>query len=84
MQYFNIKTVKWWICFLKKDGLEWCGLLMFLSALWTLILTAPIHCRGSIGEQEYNVTFLKMCSKFFTVYGSDEKTNSHPGWPEAE
>ncbi len=24
---------------------------MFLSAVWTLILTAPIHCRGSIGEQ---------------------------------
>ncbi len=24
---------------------------MFLSAVWALILTAPIHCRGSIGEQ---------------------------------
>ncbi len=24
---------------------------MFLSAVWTLILTAPIHCRASIGEQ---------------------------------
>ncbi len=23
-------------------------IVMFLSALWTLILTAPIHCRGSI------------------------------------
>ncbi len=38
------------------DALEWCGLLVdycdvFLSAVWTLILTAPIHCRGSIGEQ---------------------------------
>ncbi len=33
-------------------GLEWFGLLvMFLSAVWTFILTAPIHCRGSIGEQ---------------------------------
>ncbi len=33
------------------DGLKWCGLLvMFLSAVWTLILTAPIHCRASIGE----------------------------------
>ncbi len=42
-------------CLLKTltDGLEWCGLLvvMFLSAVWTLILTAHIHCRGSIGEQ---------------------------------
>ncbi len=26
-------------------------ILMLLSAVWTLILTAPIHCRGSIGEQ---------------------------------
>ncbi len=26
-------------------------MVMFLSAVWTLILTAPIHCRGSIGEQ---------------------------------
>ncbi len=23
---------------------------MFLSPVWTLILTAPIHCRGFIGE----------------------------------
>ncbi len=34
------------------DGLDSCGLLvMLLSAVWTLILTAPIHCRGSITEQ---------------------------------
>ncbi len=26
-------------------------IVMFLSAVWTFILTAPIHCRGSIGEQ---------------------------------
>ncbi len=26
-------------------------IVMFVSAVWTLILTAPIHCRGSIGEQ---------------------------------
>ncbi len=26
-------------------------IVMFLSAVWILILTAPIHCRGSIGEQ---------------------------------
>ncbi len=24
--------------------------MMFLSAVWTLILTAPIHCRASIAE----------------------------------
>ncbi len=32
------------------DGVVWCGLLLFLSAVWTLIL-APIHCRAYIGEQ---------------------------------
>ncbi len=36
------------------DELEWCGLLVdycdVLSAVWTLILTAPIHCRASIGS----------------------------------
>ncbi len=37
--------------------MDWSGvdylwiIVMFLSAVWTLILTAPIHCRGSIGEQ---------------------------------
>ncbi len=38
-----------------NDGLEFVGYLwiivMFLSAVWTLILTAPIHCRASIDEQ---------------------------------
>ncbi len=36
--------VNWW------TGVVWI-IVMFLSAVWTLILTAPIHCRGSIGEQ---------------------------------
>ncbi len=26
-------------------------IVMFLSAIWTLFVMAPIHCRGSIGEQ---------------------------------
>ncbi len=26
-------------------------IVMFVSAVWTVILTAPIHRRGSIGEQ---------------------------------
>ncbi len=59
------------------DGLEWCGLLvMFLSAVWTLILTAPIHCRGSIAEQVMeNATVHQIC---------DEETHFHLGWPEGE
>ncbi len=31
-------------------GVVWI-IVMFLSAVWTLILTAPIHCRGSISDQ---------------------------------
>uniref|UniRef100_A0A673GAS9 Uncharacterized protein n=1 Tax=Sinocyclocheilus rhinocerous TaxID=307959 RepID=A0A673GAS9_9TELE len=65
-QRFKVKKSKLWICFLQTcsfsfyktliDVLELCGLLvwiivMFFSAVWTLILTAPIHCRGSICEQ---------------------------------
>ncbi len=57
------------------DGLEWCGLLVILlSAVWTLILTAPIHCRGSTGEQVMDAEFLQICS--------DEETHLHLGWPE--
>ncbi len=42
--------------FFASQDVNWCTgvvwiTVMFLSALWTLILTAPIHCRGSTGEQ---------------------------------
>ncbi len=38
--------------FVSSSDLELFNIIvMFLSAVWTLILTAPIHCRGSIGEQ---------------------------------
>ncbi len=36
--------INWW------TGEVWI-IVMFLSAVWTLILTAPIHCKGSIDEQ---------------------------------
>ncbi len=42
---------------LKDIKMDWSGvdylwiILMYLSAIWTLFLTAPIHCRGSISEQ---------------------------------
>ncbi len=41
------------------DGVVWI-ILMFLPAVSTLILTAPIHCKGSIGER--NAKFLQICS----------------------
>ncbi len=58
--------------------MDWSGvdylwiIVMFLSAVWTLILTAPIHCRGSIAEQ------VKEC------YISPNLTHLHLGWPEGE
>ncbi len=43
-------------------------IVMFLSAVWTLILTAPIHCRWFVGEQvmyfqQKKVLFLNHSSK---------------------
>ncbi len=48
MDLYHVNTssqdVNWW------TGAVWI-IVMFLSAVWTLILTAPIHCRASIAEQ---------------------------------
>ncbi len=30
---------------------------MFLSDVWALLLTAPIHCRGSIGVLHFSKSF---------------------------
>ncbi len=38
MQLLASQDVNWW------SGVVWI-IVMFLSAVWTLILTAPIHCR---------------------------------------
>ncbi len=39
----------------KCQLMDWCDYLwiivMFLSAVWTLILTAPIHCRGLLSNK---------------------------------
>ncbi len=47
---------------------------MFLSAVWTLILTAPIHCRGSIDEQVMECYISPNLMK--------KQTHLHLGWPE--
>ncbi len=45
-------TNKTWNLKLENLKLETLWIIViFLSALWTLFLTAPIHCRGSIGEK---------------------------------
>uniref|UniRef100_A0A673G7Z9 Beta-1,4-N-acetylgalactosaminyltransferase n=1 Tax=Sinocyclocheilus rhinocerous TaxID=307959 RepID=A0A673G7Z9_9TELE len=40
-------------------------IVMFLSAVWTFILTAPIHCRGSTGKQ---VILLEYKNVFICIY----------------
>ncbi len=44
-----------------------------VSAVWTLILTAPIHCRGSIGDLMLNFSKSVLSKK-----------QTYLGWPEAE
>ncbi len=51
--------------------MESCGLL----GCFYLILTAPIHCRVSIGEQISMLDFSKSVPM---------KKQSHLGWPEGE
>ncbi len=62
MQLFTSQDINWW------TGVVWI-IVMFLSAVWTLILMAPIHCRASIGEQ-LMLNFSK----------SVEETNSFSCW----
>ncbi len=42
-QHFTSQDINWW------TGVMWV-IVMFLSAVWSRILTAPIHCRRSIGR----------------------------------
>ncbi len=51
-------------------------IVMFLSAVWTLILTAPIHCRASIGEQ------VMQC--YISPNLMKKQTHLHLGWTESE
>ncbi len=57
MQLMTTQDINWWA------GVVWITV-MFISTVYTLILTAPIHCRGSIGEQvlEFNFFFTNIKS----------------------
>ncbi len=47
MQLFDSQDINWW-----NGVFNYLWIIdMFLSAVWTLILTAPIHWRGSFGGQ---------------------------------
>ncbi len=62
--------------------MDWSGvdylwvIVMFLSAVWTLILTAPIHCRWSVGEQVMECYISPKIMK--------KQTHLHLGWPEGK
>ncbi len=49
-QLFTSQEVNW--C----TGVVWI-IVMFLSSVWTLILTAPIHCRASTDKQVMQCNF---------------------------
>ncbi len=57
MDLFLTNTAFYCEILIDRGLINWSGvdhlwiIVMFLSAAWTLILTAPIHCSGSIGEQ---------------------------------
>ncbi len=48
---------------------------MFLSAVWTLIITAPIHCRGSTGAIDVMLHFSRSVLM-------KKQTDLHLEWPE--
>ncbi len=60
--------------------MDWSGvdylwiIVMFLSAVWTLILTAPIHCRASIDET--------LMQRHISPNLMKKQTPLHLGWPE--
>ncbi len=62
---------------LQKTLMDWSGVdylwifVMFLSAVWTLILTAPIHIHWWASKW-CNVTFIQICS--------NEETNLSTSW----
>ncbi len=63
------QDVDWW------TGVVWI-IVMFLSAVWTLILTAPIHCRAFIAEQAMQCYISPNLMK--------KQTHLHIRWPESE
>ncbi len=55
---------------------RWTGvvliIVLFLSAVWTLILTAPIHCRHPLLNKWCNAKFLQIWWRNKLIYTSDD------------
>ncbi len=60
-QLFSSQNINWWTVVVLI-------IVLFLLTVWALIMTAPIQCWGSIGEQ-VNATFLKIYFKLFYILG---------------
>ncbi len=58
MQLLTTQDINWWA------GVVWI-IVMFISTVCTLILTAPIHCRGSIGKQVLEFIFFLLTLKVY-------------------
>ncbi len=71
MQLFASLDLNYW------TGVVWI-IVMFLSAVWTLILTAPIHLRGSIW---WAIDVVLNISKSVLM---KKQPHLHLGWPERE
>ncbi len=60
-----------WTCVLSIINLIYdmyfIQIIMFLSAVWTLILAAPIHCRASINETQNKSVPIKNQSIFSKI-----------------
>ncbi len=69
MQLLASQDINWW------TGVVWI-IVMFLLAVWTLILTAPIHCSGSIAEQ--------VMECYISANLKKKQTHLHLGCPEDE
>ncbi len=78
------QTCSFWTQLISCYLMDWSGvdylwiIVMFLSAVWTLILTAPIHCRGCIGEASDGILH------FFKSVPWTNKLIYILGWPECE
>ncbi len=61
---FDVRVNRKWIFHWRKH----------YYGVWTLVLTAPIHCRGSIAEQ------VMQC--YILPYPMNKQTNLHLGQPD--
>ncbi len=58
------------------DWVVWI-IVMFYQLFWTLILTAPIHCRASIAEQVMQCYILQIWWRNKLIYILDGPEDEH-------